>query len=261
MKKLFMLAALLASTGAKSSDRSIIGGDKVETGKYPFMVSILHSDNDLWEGHFCGGSLIEEDIVLTAAHCLVGESPRTIEVSAGRTSLAKGVKGGQRRRVKRIIMHENYNYRTVNNDIGLIILEEAFELNDSVGLIDYEPTNIQLGDLTVIGWGNTSTSQSNFPRDLMEVDVKFIDTELCNARRWMNGRVTENMFCAGYRAGAKDSCQGDSGGPIFLKSDSGDFIQAGIVSWGEGCARRRRPGIYTKLSNYSDWIANKLESR
>ena len=208
---------------------------------------------------FCGGSLIREDLILTAAHCVDGEIAEDIEVSAGRTSLAKEVTGGQRRYVSKIVMHESYNRRKTDNDIALVFLEEPFELNEKVQLISYDSSNYELSRLTVIGWGNTSTSQYNYPKDLMEVDVNFIAKKICNSRFWMNGAVTDNMFCAGFNKGGKDSCQGDSGGPIFLTSDDGDYVQAGIVSWGKGCARRRRPGIYTKLSNYSDWILSQQE--
>ncbi len=256
LRFLCLLLSLIASTVSHAEERSIIGGDEVVAGKYKFMVNLIYKDQDLWQGHFCGGSLIRDDLILTAAHCVDGEIAEDIEVSAGRTNLSKDIEGGQRRYVSKIIIHQDYSYRTTDNDIALVYLEEPFELNDNVQLISFDSSNYQLDKLTVIGWGNTSTYQYNYPKNLMEVDVNFIANDTCNSRFWMNGAVTDNMFCAGFDKGGKDSCQGDSGGPIFLTTETGDYVQAGIVSWGEGCARRRRPGIYTKLSNYNDWILN-----
>lgn len=258
MKHLFFsLIALAVTSGVFAEERSIIGGDKVGKDKYKFMVNIIYKDSDLWRGHFCGGSLIRSDVVLTAAHCVDGESADNIEVSAGRTNLSKKTKGGQRRYVSNIVMHEDYSRVTTDNDIALIFLKEAFELNDSIETISFDSSSFELDKLTVIGWGNTSKTQSKYPKALMQVDVDFINRETCNSRFWMNGAVSDNMFCAGFSQGGKDSCQGDSGGPIFLEAEENLYVQAGIVSWGEDCARRRKPGIYTKLSNYTDWISSK----
>ena len=115
-----ILFTYLLSFSARGADQGIIGGSKVVKNKYKFMVSLMYKDEDLFEGHFCGGSLIREDVVLTAAHCLVGENSQDIEVSAGRVNLSKKVNGGQRRYVSSYVIHEKYNGRSTNNDIALI---------------------------------------------------------------------------------------------------------------------------------------------
>ena len=255
MKKLLLgLTLCLQSWTAQGSDLSIIGGTKVESGKYPFMVSIKFRYGDDWNGHFCGGSLISSQVVLTAAHCMEGQYPQDLEVTAGRVDLSSSGYGVQRQLVDSYIIHPNYNRNTLNHDIALVFLAQPFSLNYMVGTIDYRPMAFHKKRQTVIGWGNTNTSRPYYPKDLMEVDVYHIPYTECNKSDWMDGQVTGNMFCAGYGNGGKDSCQGDSGGPLFIQDSNGELVQTGIVSWGEGCVLEKRPGIYTKIKNYSGWI-------
>jgi secreted trypsin-like serine protease len=96
-----------------------------------------------------------------------------------------------------------------------------------------------------------------YPDLLQQVELPIVGTDTCNAPGWYNGAITGNMICAGYEEGGKDSCQGDSGGPLVTYTDS-HWILAGIVSWGYGCAEEQLPGIYTKVTNYLQWINVKM---
>lgn len=245
----FFLCLLWASS-AHGDELKIIGGTKVDHGEYPFMVSLMHRNGDVWRNQFCGGSLIKADVVLTAAHCVANESPQTIEVSGGRVNLMSG-SYGQRRFVRGIRIHESYNPNTLDYDIALIYLAQPFNLNWDLQTIDYDAVMNNGNQLTVIGWGSTGYNSSP---DLMEVNVYHISHEVCNRSDWLNGAVSKLMFCAGYANGGKDACQGDSGGPIFVKLASGQIVQQGIVSWGVGCAQAQKPGVYTRLRSFIAWI-------
>jgi secreted trypsin-like serine protease len=99
----------------------------------------------------------------------------------------------------------------------------------------------------VTGWGNTSTNSDVYPVDLREVKVPFVSRATCNARKSYNGEISSVMICAGYQEGGKDSCQGDSGGPLLVRHKRKWRLQAGVVSWGIGCARPYKYGVYSNL--------------
>ena len=208
----------------------IVGGEYVDPAcpdcKYPFMVSL--QSNGWWSGHFCGGSLVREDWVVTAAHCVQGESPGNIIVKIGLHNI-NGTTGSETRYVDDIIVHPNYNGGSLNNDYALLRLSSP--------ITDFEPIQLCTDTAhdeepvmsTVMGWGATSSGggSSNF---LLEVDVPIDDS--CGS--YSNSEITNNMICAGDFNGGEDSCQGDSGGPLIMTNDEGEYELIGIVSWGYG---------------------------
>merc|ERR1712038_1875625 len=123
--------------------------------------------------------------------------------------------------------------------------------------------NVPIDDqtLTVIGFGTLSAGGST-PSILQEVDVEYVETDECNRWNSYGGDVMdETMFCAGVDGGGKDSCQGDSGDPIFYQKGDGSYSQVGVVSWGQGCADARYPGVYSRVSGVFDWIKEEVCSR
>ena len=208
----------------------IVGGYQVNPAcpdcKYPFMVSL--QSGGWFGGHFCGGSLVREDWVVTAAHCVVGESPSSIDVKIGLHNV-NGTTGNQTRDVVEIIIHPNYSNNSLNNDYALLRLDEPITNFEPIQLCtdtnhDEEPVMA-----TTMGWGATSSggSSSNF---LLEVDVPIDDS--CGS--YSNSEITNHMVCAGDSNGGEDSCQGDSGGPLIMTNDEGEYELIGIVSWGYG---------------------------
>lgn len=231
----------------------IIGGDKVSSTdtKWDSIVALV-SDRENPNTQFCGGTLINQNWVLTAAHCVEGESAGSIWIGYNSYALDDTMSVVS---VKRLIKHPNYNTSTEDNDIALI------ELNSSITSItpmQIDTNNtLQAGECTMVaGWGArtyTNSTASSFPYDLYEVAVPLVNNSVCNDSLSYSGDITENMLCAGYLNGTYDSCSGDSGGPL-ISSENGVIKQIGVVSWGIGCALSDYPGVYTKIQNYSTWI-------
>ena len=227
----------------------IVGGRETVIGNYPWMVSFAYYDQNGKLKSFCGGSLVDKKWVLTAAHC---EIQPTDVVIIGRHDLTQ--ENGTVVNIRRFVPHEQYNSNTSDKDIALVELELSVEAVAPIAL--NQSTNIVDGtSVTVIGWGHLSEGglASN---TLQEVSVPTVPHILCK-NSYSN--LTENMLCAGEQQGGKDSCQGDSGGPLIKKINN-KWTQVGVVSFGIGCARENYYGVYTRVSNFSNWITLKITS-
>lgn len=234
----------------------IVGGKPAPAGAFPWQVSLGVSwIADPFSAHFCGGSVLSESWIITAAHCAVHLMPGQVVVTAGSNRL---VEGATRRNVNRIFVHKNYNSQTQDNDVALLELREPLPTGLQIKKVDLltqgeESGLTEAAMLTVTGWGATVEGGS-VVRDLRYLDsLPFVLRDTCNSTKAYDGRITVNMICAGERAGGKDSCQGDSGGPLTF-GVAGSPRLAGIVSWGDGCAEPDKVGVYTRVANYVEWI-------
>jgi secreted trypsin-like serine protease len=234
----------------------IVNGQPAPAGAFPWQVSLGVSwITDPFSAHFCGGSVLSEKWIITAAHCAERLTPAQVVITAGTNRL---VDGATRRNVNRIIVHRNYNRQTTDNDIALIELRDPLPSGLQIQKVDLltlaeEPGLVENTPLTVTGWGATFEGGS-VVRDLRFIDtLPFVLRTTCNSPQAYDGRISGNMICAGVRTGGTDSCQGDSGGPLTFKTATSPKL-AGIVSWGEGCARPDRVGVYTRVANYVDWV-------
>ena len=210
--------------------RMIVGGEEVDPAcpncKYEFMVSL--QSNGGWGGHFCGGALVREDYVITAAHCVQGESPSGIQVKIGLHNL-NGTSGAITRNVQQIIVHPQYSSWSLNNDYAILHLSSPVTNFEPIKLVTDESHHEEPVMSTVMGWG--ATQSGGWGSDvLLEVDVPIDDS--CG--NYSNSEITNNMICAGDSNGGEDSCQGDSGGPLIMTNDDGEYELIGIVSWGYG---------------------------
>jgi secreted trypsin-like serine protease len=243
----------------KKKQPKIVGGEPAPVGAYPWQVSLGVSwIADPYSAHFCGGSVLSERWIITAAHCAIRLTPAKVIITAGTNRL---VASATRRNVKLIIVHKNYNDADPpDNDIALMELQDPLPTSlfiTPIPLLTSAAESSVLFEnalLAVTGWG--ATQEGGLPvRDLRFIaDLPFVTTTTCNRPEAYDGVITDNMICAGKRAGGgKDSCQGDSGGPLAAQTKTTPQL-AGIVSWGEGCGRAEKVGVYTRVSKYVDWV-------
>ncbi|XP_051256442.1 serine protease 1 [Dicentrarchus labrax] len=228
--------------GVASSNTRIVGGQDAPPGSWPWQVSL--------DSGQCGGSLITDQWVLTAAHCITDDN---IEVHLGRQSQSGPNPNEVSLEVVQTTCHPAYDLLSSNNDICLLKLSAPVNLTDNIYPICLASANSTFHtgvNSWVTGWGQTGNG--SLSDILQEVNVPIVGNNECECAYY---DITENMICAGLRAGGKDACQGDSGGPLVTKNGP-IWVQSGVVSFGEGCAKPMTPGVYTRVSQYQDWISN-----
>jgi trypsin len=229
----------------------IVGGEEIEPHSKPYQASIQSIDGS----HFCGGSIIGEDLILTAAHCMEGvdgDSPNML-VRVGAHSLTDG--SGEA--IKVITTYTNQEYPSLSKDVAVLKLEKKITNKDTAIIKlanqSFFTDNIkEKSPLVVSGWG-TLSSNGQMPDKLMAVTVPFVTNEVCNSAEAYGGQVQDTEICAGIKEGGKDSCQGDSGGPLVFTHNN-EFYQVGVVSWGEGCAEANKYGVYGNVPALKSWI-------
>lgn len=229
----------------------IVGGQEARPGSHPWIVSL-----QMGSSHFCGGTIVAEDVVVTAAHCVADGSPSKIVAGAHNHNSPSGVQSSS---PSRITMHPQYNPQTTMNDIAVIKLATPFKFNDKVMPACLPSAGEQVPDNTqgtVAGWGLTREGGFDTSDVLMQVGVPTISQSTCASQYRSQGIAIDGkaMLCAGFNQGGKDSCQGDSGGPFVFKNSKGTYTLQGVVSFGIGCARAGAPGVYARVSNYLSFI-------
>ncbi|XP_073459198.1 transmembrane protease serine 5 [Aquarana catesbeiana] len=245
--------------GSRSKSSRIIGGSDVALGRWPWQISLYLNNK-----HVCGGSIVAPNWIITAAHCVHNyRSPQVSSwsVLAGIISHSSVEQKGSVSTVEKIIYHQKYDDRSHDYDIALMKLDKPLNYSDSIRpvcLPQYDQDLAAGSECWVSGWGHTHPDNTHMPRILKEALVPLINTKKCNSSCIYNGDITPRMLCAGYLDGKVDACQGDSGGPLVCQTDY-TWRLIGVVSWGMGCAEPNRPGVYTKISSFLDWIHNIIE--
>lgn len=241
---------------ARNSLPKIVGGTAAALNAWPWQVQI--STGGLGSRHLCGGALLSSRWVVTAAHCVNGKTAPILSVRVGSIDREAG---GQVVGVGHLLVHPAYSASVqYDNDIALLQLAQPIALTASASPIVplralEEAQFAHTGSQAIVtGWGTTRSGGSYSWRLLQATLPLFTAADCRSYSAYSSYQITDNMLCAGDLAGGQDACQGDSGGPLVVESGQGGYALAGIVSWGEGCAEPRYPGIYTRVARYQSWL-------
>ncbi|CAL9697990.1 unnamed protein product [Knipowitschia caucasica] len=234
----------------------IVGGSDAGTGSWPWQVSLQMERY----GHVCGATLVGSRWLISAAHCFQDSDvikysdTRAWRAFMGMRVMTSGISGAANRQIRQILIHPKYDQFTSDYDIALLELSIPIFFNDLVQPVCIPAPSHSFTTGTscyVTGWG-VLMEDGELASRLQEASVKIINRKACN--KLYDEAVTPRMLCAGNLQGGVDACQGDSGGPLVCLERGRRWFLAGIVSWGEGCARQNRPGVYTQVVKFTDWI-------
>uniref|UniRef100_A0A8C8VGA6 chymotrypsin n=1 Tax=Pelusios castaneus TaxID=367368 RepID=A0A8C8VGA6_9SAUR len=223
----------------------IVNGETAVPGSWPWQVSLQDSTSF----HFCGGSLISENWVVTAAHCGVTTSHRVVLGEFNKGSPGEDVQVLQ---IAQVFKNPTFSMLTVKNDITLLKLATPARLTNRVAPVCLpEATDDFPGGLTCVttGWGLTNSQGNNTPDELQQVALPLLTNTEC--KKYWGSRIADVMICAG--AAGASSCMGDSGGPLVCQKD-GAWTLVGIVSWGSGTCSPSTPGVYARVTKLRAWI-------
>ncbi|KAH8723558.1 trypsin-like cysteine/serine peptidase domain-containing protein [Phaeosphaeriaceae sp. PMI808] len=233
-------------------ENPIVGGTAAVAGDFPFIVSVQRGGS-----HFCGGSLVNANTVVTAAHCAaaVNNSPSGITVRGGTLNRSSG---GVVSAASSIKPHPSYSGSPrYYNDIAIIKLSTPIPTSSTISYATLAAAGSDPASGTsaiTAGWGVTTEGGSSSPAALRKVTVPIIDRTTCRSM-YSATKISDNMVCAGFAAGGKDSCQGDSGGPLI---DASTSTLLGVVSWGDGCARPNLPGVYAHIGVLNGFVTSNM---
>lgn len=243
------------SHNKNNKSNKIVGGIVSDITKHPYVVSLQRANG----GHYCGGSLIAPNFVLSAGHCVDFIQPKDMKIVIGSQSNQASASTAEVHKVVNVTTHPEFvnTWSKISHDYAVIELatESKFAPIDMIDF-DQDPFSLTTdGASTTLGWGTTSEGGS-LAKTLMEVTIPLVTTEKCLTA--YPDEINDSMICAGLDEGGKDSCQGDSGGPLIVQTlnDAQENVQilVGVVSWGAGCARPNKYGVYSDVAFGRQWI-------
>ncbi|XP_004402609.1 PREDICTED: enteropeptidase isoform X2 [Odobenus rosmarus divergens] len=242
---------------AQEVSPKIVGGNNAKEGAWPWVVALYYNGQLL-----CGASLVSNDWLVSAAHCVYG---RNLEPSKWKAILGLHMTSNLTssqivtRLIDQIVINPHYNKRTKDSDIAMMHLDFKVNYTDYIQPICLPEENQAFPPgriCSIAGWGRI-IHQGPTANILQEANVPLLSNEKCQ-QQMPEYNITENMVCAGYEEGGIDSCQGDSGGPLMCQENNRWFL-AGVTSFGYQCARPNRPGVYTRVLRFTEWIQSFLQ--
>ncbi|XP_072506337.1 chymotrypsin-like elastase family member 1 [Notamacropus eugenii] len=235
----------------------VVGGTNAPKNSWPSQISLQYSSGGSWH-HTCGGTLVNQKWVMTAAHCV--DSNLSFRVVAGEHNLSQNDGTEQSVSVSKIVKHSNWNPQNVaaGYDIALLRLSKSVTLNSHVQLAKLPPSGQILANNApcyITGWGLTKTN-GQLAQNLQQAYLPVVDYATCSSSSYWGSTVKNTMVCAGGD-GVKSGCQGDSGGPLNCQVN-GQYVVHGVTSFVSslGCNVARKPTVFTRVSNYISWINN-----
>ncbi|KAG6458161.1 trypsin, alkaline C-like [Manduca sexta] len=247
-----LCCAAAGAVPAALNNARIIGGTVTTINQYPVMASLLLTRDFVHWRHNCGGSILNQRSILSAAHCLYRRQPNVYRARLG-SSFASS--GGVIFNFAQFIMHPNYNSRNQDNDVAIMRTSSGISYNNVIQPARIAGANYNLRDnerVWAAGWGVTSVNSNQHSEQLRHVQVYTINQAVCRQRYAARSPITDNMLCSGVLdVGGRDQCQMDSGGPLLHNG-----IVVGVCSFGHRCAEPRYPGVNARVSRFATWIGN-----
>ncbi|KAJ2947406.1 hypothetical protein O0L34_g17185 [Tuta absoluta] len=238
----------LCGRPADTVSMRIVGGRRAEPHAYPWTVAILKNDR-----MHCGGAIVTNKHVLSAGHCFKWDNFTTMEALLGLDNF-DDLRNVAKRTFIDVMIHEKFTSTAVRdeNDIAIATLDKPVVFSETIVPVCLPQRGQDFTGLigTIVGWGRMGTEMSS-SRALLKASLRLLSYEECLNSK-LKDHLKPTMMCAFSKG--KDGCQGDSGGPLLVFEPSGKYVQAGVVSWGIGCADPKYPGVYTKVCDYIDWI-------
>ncbi|XP_056018025.1 neurotrypsin-like [Ostrea edulis] len=244
---------------AQSKNPRIVGGHASSRGKWPWLASIFLHIPPMSQQQFCAGSLVNDEWILTAAHCFDRTTDkREVRIQLGEYNLLRRDPSEQTFNVSELFIHPLYTRAAHDFDIALIKLNRPADTStdyvNNICLPLASEGPFQDDYCFVAGWGNTGSTGTTKATILQEAKMPLLNNTICKT---IYSQVTDNMMCGGYVFGGIDTCQGDSGGPLSCQRN-GRWEVGGVISWGNGCAQIMKPGVYTRTKPYLQWITDTM---
>ncbi|XP_018330999.1 trypsin alpha-3-like isoform X2 [Agrilus planipennis] len=239
------------TSGATKGDTRIVNGTVVANrAQFPYQVSLRVKSANF---HFCGGTIIAQGVILTAAHCFKEHPVSSVVAVVGDLDISQTSRQTVRMELAQVKIHPKHNSTSFENDVAVALTKKNFTWSSTVNFLPLASITPMVGtECYISGWGSIYF-RGPASSKLLYAMVPIVDRGTCTFA--YGGRLTEDMLCAGYIEGTADACNGDSGGPLAC-----DGAVAGIVSWGYGCAFALFPGVYTDVAYFKNWIEAQIEN-